>query len=219
MMGGANWTAHATLPNHLHKRQTSLRVQKNCESERLLYRNGLDVKREWEAESENCGVCSGKVRTSHIGDDFYLEGTSKVVCLDCAGRYAPDLVAIVAKPIGTAKQTDLDEMLTEISMHLSCDIEAGADENIQVLKRACAGLVDAINHVNNRLNSALRQSSASSALASDCVLCSTSDIHKGGGIFWTDSRWICPACWSKVVDLVSTDRARAEPFVRGARTF
>jgi hypothetical protein len=47
MMGGANWTAHATLPNHLHKRQTSLRVQKNCESERLLYRNGLDVKREW----------------------------------------------------------------------------------------------------------------------------------------------------------------------------
>ena len=46
--------------------------------------------------------------------------------------------------------------------------------------------------------------------ANDCVLCPTGDIHKGGGIFWTDDRWICPACWGKAVDLFSTARAKAE---------
>jgi hypothetical protein len=34
----------------------------------------------------------------------------------------------------------------------------------------------------------------------DCVLCSDGDIHNGGGVFWTDNRWICPTCWGRVAD-------------------
>src|SRR5215467_2490340 len=32
----------------------------------------------------------------------------------------------------------------------------------------------------------------------DCVLCSKGDVHKGGGILWTDDKWICSPCWREV---------------------
>lgn len=41
--------------------------------------------------------------------------------------------------------------------------------------------------------------------ASDCVLCPTADIHEGGGIFWTDDKWICGPCWRGVAE--SRERA------------
>jgi hypothetical protein len=39
-----------------------------------------------------------------------------------------------------------------------------------------------------------------SVTSSDCVLCDDGDMDKGGGIFWTDNKWVCTPCWGGLVD-------------------
>ena len=47
---------------------------------------------------EICGLCGANEPSSYSGDNFYLDGTVKPVCLNCARRHEPRLADMIVPP-------------------------------------------------------------------------------------------------------------------------